>query len=1082
MPVSKGFLSSPSSTQCLTSETFSPPPLDGSLTLPELYDWHLEHTKHRLFTYSNDDNYTESISWAQAVNAIHAGAVFIKDVLQWRQPEISPVVGIIALSDTLTYFSMIVGVMRANMIVFPISPRNSAAAIAYIISKTGIAHILVSREHAMVNLVESSTAILEKDYPNVARPGISHMPLFEDLFGKQVAENEVPLFERKNPDDILFYLHSSGSTSFPKPIAWTNLNTSQLALIPYFGERDLCGKIVSAHAVPMFHGMGFMQIAWAASCGLVVSVFEPKSPAQVPTPDGLFKAAVATNTDLIFCVPAFIEAWSNKPDCIKWLSTCDGLVYGGGALNKEVGDKMRLQGVSIFSVYGSTEGGVMSRILPAAVDTDWDYFEFSGHINAHMLPHGNDTFELILVSNEFHAPAVFNTKINGIDSYATSDLLTPHPTKPGFWRVYGRADDQITHNTGEKTNPGPLENMINQDPHVMSCVVFGSGHFQIGVIIDPKPAYKFDPSNETKLAAFRNKIWPTIQRANSFAPQHSRLFKEMIIVATPSKPFQYTAKNTTRRHATIIEYQSKIDALYQSVEASSQDDVIIPVIWDDTTTRIFARSVVLKVLTRKVEDDDDVFQHGCDSLQATWIRNTILRALHNSARIDPRQNVENFVYDHPSISRLTDFIITLTSGTVVRREDIPWRLEKVAHMHQMVERYSVDFTTSQISSVHNQNVDGKFAVLVTGTTGALGSAVLAHLVNDESIGCIYALNRPGINSSTDLWKRQEEALLDKGLNASAILNSRKVELLEGDLTLPGLGLSEAVYEKLHSVTHIIHIAWTVDFNRSLVSFEPDITGLRNLLDLSLGSHLSGGPRFIFISSIAVLQGLGKGHHNRPHAEIPVAADTAVSTGYIESKWVAEEILTKAPLSSIIVRLGQLSGAPNGSWNTKEWLPALVKSAKAVGFIPTDDSKISWIPLDVAARSLVDLLKADLDENTKTIHLVHPSPISWSMVARVFSSDLSIPLLPFLEWSSKLQEFAALTAPHQETKAQEVPVLKLLPFFHNMALNWKNMGSQMTSTTQATALSSALADAANVPLAEEDVRTWIEYWRRVEFLN
>lgn len=41
--------------------------------------------------------------------------------------------------------------------------------------------------------------------------------------------------------------------------------------------------------------------------GVTISAFEPKSPVPVPTPDALFKAAVATNSDIIFCVPTFIE-------------------------------------------------------------------------------------------------------------------------------------------------------------------------------------------------------------------------------------------------------------------------------------------------------------------------------------------------------------------------------------------------------------------------------------------------------------------------------------------------------------------------------------------------------------------------------------------------------------------------------------------------------------------------------------------------------------------------------------------------------------------------------------------------------
>ena len=37
--------------------------------------------------------------------------------------------------------------------------------------------------------------------------------------------------------------------------------------------------------------------------------------------------------------------------------------------------------------------------------------------------------------------------------------------------------------------------------------MFGRGHFNAGVLVDPKPDHKFDPSDPEKLSAFRNKIW-----------------------------------------------------------------------------------------------------------------------------------------------------------------------------------------------------------------------------------------------------------------------------------------------------------------------------------------------------------------------------------------------------------------------------------------------------------------------------------------------------------------------------------------------------------------------------------------------
>lgn len=73
--------------------------------------------------------------------------------------------------------------------------------------------------------------------------------------------------------------------------------------------------------------------------------------------------------------------------------------------------------------------------------------------------------------------------------------------------------------------------------------MFGRGRFQNGVLIEPKPEFAFDPSDTKKLEEFRNMIWyvrviresgvelivyrPTVERMNEYAPQHSRLFKEV---------------------------------------------------------------------------------------------------------------------------------------------------------------------------------------------------------------------------------------------------------------------------------------------------------------------------------------------------------------------------------------------------------------------------------------------------------------------------------------------------------------------------------------------------------------------------
>ena len=93
-------------------------------------------------------------------------------------------------------------------------------------------------------------------------------------------------------------------------------------------------------------------------------------------------------------------------------------------------------------------------------------------------------------------------------------------------------------------------------------------------------------------------------------------------------------------------------------------------------------------------------------------------------------------------------------------------------------------------------------VLITGTTGAIGSGTLAELHKSLNVTKIIVLARP---STTSISVRQGKALEDRGIDP-AITNSSKITLLEGDPALPGCGLGDNVLSELKSsVTHILHI-------------------------------------------------------------------------------------------------------------------------------------------------------------------------------------------------------------------------------------------------------------------------------------
>ena len=83
-------------TQCLSTETFAQPPIDGSLSVPELYDWHLVHSKeHPMFVYADDDNNPKVIFWPEGVRAVHRTARLIQQLGQDTGTR-RPVVAILA--------------------------------------------------------------------------------------------------------------------------------------------------------------------------------------------------------------------------------------------------------------------------------------------------------------------------------------------------------------------------------------------------------------------------------------------------------------------------------------------------------------------------------------------------------------------------------------------------------------------------------------------------------------------------------------------------------------------------------------------------------------------------------------------------------------------------------------------------------------------------------------------------------------------------------------------------------------------------------------------------------------------------
>lgn len=264
----------------------------------------------------------------------------------------------------------------------------------------------------------------------------------------------------------------------------------------------------------------------------------------------------------------------------------------------------------------------------------------------------------------------------------------------------------------------------------------------------------------------------------------------------------YTEKGSLRRGAILKAYADEIDDLYRSVEQGLLCNVPLPSNWTSENTLNFVQAI-LRSLSLEVPQAEDIFRYGCNSIQATRIeiiiRNSLKQALGPKPEIN---NIRNFIYELQTPRAIADFLSSLinSGGTRASAESNSYR--RMKEMEELLFPLTSNFATPTLS-VQDSNSTGEAeaVILVTGTTGALGSNFLATIIEDLTVAHIYAINRSlcGI----PIAERQRQTFAQQGLDPE-LLSHRKVSLLEGDLTKQCFSLDSIIFEEVGSTNfHLI---------------------------------------------------------------------------------------------------------------------------------------------------------------------------------------------------------------------------------------------------------------------------------------
>jgi thioester reductase-like protein len=195
----------------------------------------------------------------------------------------------------------------------------------------------------------------------------------------------------------------------------------------------------------------------------------------------------------------------------------------------------------------------------------------------------------------------------------------------------------------------------------------------------------------------------------------------------------------------------------------------------------------------------------------------------------------------------------------------------------------------------------------------------------------------------------------------------------------------------------------------------NVTGTRELIRMAA---LFRGIPVHFVSTTAVLAGFGAAGVRRVTEDTPLAHADRLRVGYIETKFVAEELLRKAAQAGLPVAIYRpldiVGGYHAGAWNTAAEMCALVRFITDTGLAPDIDLPLDFIPADITAAAIRHI-STHAEASGQTYHLASPQyALLGTLVARLRAHGYPVEEVPYATWVDELLRHAAHHPAHPMT--------------------------------------------------------------------
>ncbi|KAI0164070.1 hypothetical protein GGR57DRAFT_489736 [Xylariaceae sp. FL1272] len=1021
------------------------------------------------FTYAQLSNIVSRLAWW-----------LVEQLGNDRKGEVLTYIG----PNDVRFTALVLATIKTGFRLFLTSPRNSAIAHRKLFDGLKCQTLITpdpahQPAQAVLEAVQPCRALAIPSIEELMRPG-------RDLYvmGKSL---------RDSYHDTLFIIHTSGSTGIPKPLNWTQETVvrhvgsgAQVAPEGHYSLDSLFhGKRVLS-TLPPFHGAGLLQhLLYAIPFGNITVI--PPATGAIVTAHGVIEALKHTPADVAVMVPSIVAELAQNPELLAYCAkNLQLILYIGGDLPQAVGDIVASK-IQLRCWWGASEVGMPQQLIVPELGMEqggWHYVRFHPCAGATFEEVSDGLYELVIKRDEakINTQTTFTIANFGrSNEYRTRDLFEPHATVPNAWRWRSRADDIIVFLNGEKTNPVSMEQHVTASNAnaISAALVVGAQRFQAALVIEPIAAN--GPLSTEEQASLIESVWPSVDEANKKAPAHARVEKSLILVAP--LPFIRAGKGTIQRAATIAQYTSEIEKLYADADVSSYLSADVERYGDvtdvNTATQIIRDTARAATGRSDLGNTDNFFDSGMDSLQALQLVRTIRAALHRPGL------ALSAVYRNPTPESLA--VSILSSDSEDSDDDRVLAKQLFNTYRGLIQQITPEASSIEedpFRADHSGNVD----VILTGSTGTLGTSILHALLKHPRVGQIVCLNRAADGGQATQHDRFRAAQLDTGMLI-------RCKFLQADLSDPKLGLDEETYATLSINTGlVIHNAWPVNFNLNLLSFRPLLAGLVNLFKFTASASIAT-RRFVFVSSVSAVVG-------EPAETVPdegVALETPFTNAYARSKLLAELLCNAAAkyigLRVAVLRVGQVGGstASHGAiWNRAEWLPSLViSSARVLNCLPDNlgpsFSEVDWVPSDLLGSVATDIAFASeasaAGDGAVVFNVRNPQITAWSslvpsiqeVVNERYARDVQV--VSSEEWLTRLRE--SDRGNHADAvKDQELtvnnPGLKLVDFYRNSLWPQEQRGTTSQPPmviSRSVEVSDTLRDMPGVS------PTWMQKWVR-----